>query len=113
MSINKKKEVLRLDIKRNTAHYKRMLSVTQKKNFSQYKKDLLQRKESLSSIRREALFDVRKRLLQVEKGVSSFDFVYEVVACYTQRNEQWRTQIAYSKDERRLNGGAGVYSFCG
>jgi len=63
MSINKKKEVLHLDIKRNTAHYKRVFSVTQKKNFSQYKKDLLQRKESLSSIRREALFDVRKRLL--------------------------------------------------
>ena len=53
----------------------------------------------------------------MEKGASFvfalLDFVYEVVACYTQRNEQWRTQIAYSKDERRLNGGAGVYSFCG
>lgn len=72
MSINKKKEVLRLDIKRDTARYKRVLSVTQKKNFSQYKKDLLQCKESLSSIRREALFDVRKRPFQVEKGVPSF-----------------------------------------
>lgn len=72
MSINKKEEVLRLDIKRGTAHYKRVLSVTQKKNFSQFKKGLLQRKESLSSIRREALFDVRKRPFQVEKGVSSF-----------------------------------------
>ena len=72
MSINKKKEVLRLDIKSETARYKRGLLATQKKNFSQYKKDLLQRKESLSSIRREALFDVRKRLLQVEKGVPSF-----------------------------------------
>lgn len=53
----------------------------------------------------------------MEKGVSSFfallDFVYEVVACYTQRNEQWRIQVAYSKDERRLSGGAGVYRFCG
>ena len=83
MSINKKKEVLRLDIKRNTAHYKRVLSVTQKKNFSQFKKGLLQRKESLSSIRREALFDVRKRLLQVEKGVSSFSL------CWTLFTRWW------------------------
>ena len=83
MSINKKKEVLRLDIKRDTAHYKRVLSVTQKKNFSQYKKDLLQRKESLSSIRREALFDVRKRPFQVEKGVSSFSL------CWTLFTRWW------------------------
>ena len=83
MSINKKKEVLHLDIKRNTAHYKRMLSVTQKKNFSQYKKDLLQRKESLSSIRREALFDVSKGILQVEKGVSSF------LLCWTLFTRWW------------------------
>jgi hypothetical protein len=72
MSINKKEEVLHLDIKRGTAHYKRVLSVTQKKNFSQFKKGLLQLKESLSSIRREALFDVRERLSRLEKGVSSF-----------------------------------------
>lgn len=72
MSINKKKEVPRRDIKGNSAHYKRVLSATQMKNFSQFKIGLLHRKESLSSIRREALFDVRKRLLQVEKGVPSF-----------------------------------------
>ena len=72
MSINKKKEVLRLDIKRNTARYKRVLSVTQKKNFSQFKKGLPQRKESLSSLQGEALVDVRERLSRLEKGVSSF-----------------------------------------
>lgn len=83
MSINKKEEVLRLDIKRDTAHYKRVLSVTQKKNFSQFKKGLLQRKESLSSIRREALFDAKKRLLQVEKGVSSFSL------CWTLFTSWW------------------------
>ena len=83
MSINKKEEVLHLDIKGGTAHYKRVRSVTQKKNLSQFKKGLLQRKESLSSIRREALFDVRKRLLQVEKGVSSFSF------CWTLFTRWW------------------------
>ena len=83
MSINKKEEVLHLDIKRGTAHYKRVLSVTQKKNFSHFKKGLLQLKESLSSIRREALFDVRKRLLQVEKGVSSFSL------CWTLFTRWW------------------------
>ena len=83
MSINKKEEVLRLDIKRDTAHYKRVLSVTQKKNFSQFKKGLLQRKESLSSIRREALFDAKKRLLQVVKGVSSFSL------CWTLFTSWW------------------------
>lgn len=83
MSINKRKEVLFLDIKGGTARYKRVLSVTQKKNFSQYKKDLLQCKESLSSIRREALFDVRKRPFQVEKGVSSF------LLCWTLFTRWW------------------------
>ena len=83
MSINKKKEVLHLDIKRDTARYKRVLSVTQKKNFSQFKTGLLQRKGSLSSIRREALFDVRKRLLQMEKGVSSF------LLCWTLFKRWW------------------------
>ena len=72
MSINKKKEVPRRDIKGNAAHYKRVLSATQMKNFSQFKKGLLHRKESLSSLQGEALVDVRERLLQVEKGVSSF-----------------------------------------
>lgn len=72
MSINKKKEVLRRDIKGNTAHYKRVLSATQMKNFSQFKKGLLHRKESLSSIQGEALVDVRERLSRLEKGVSSF-----------------------------------------
>ncbi len=72
MSINKKKEVLRLDIKGDTAHCRRGLSATQKKNLSQFKRGLLQCKESLSSIQGEALFDVRKRPLQMEKGVPSF-----------------------------------------
>lgn len=83
MSINKKKEVPRRDIKGNTAHYKRVLSTTQMKNFSQFKKGLLHRKESLSSIQGEALVDVRERLSQVEKGVSSFSL------CWTLFTRWW------------------------
>ena len=83
MSINKKKEVLRRDIKGNTAHYKRVLSATQMKNFSQFKKGLLHRKESLSSIQGEALVDVRERLSRLEKGVSSF------LLCWTLFTRWW------------------------
>ena len=72
MSINKKKEVPRRDIKGNAAHYKRVLSATQMKNFSQFKKGLLHCKESLSSLQGEALVDVRERLSRLEKGVPSF-----------------------------------------
>lgn len=83
MSINKKKEVLCLDIKRGTAHYKRVLSVTQKKNFSQFKKGLLHRKESLSSLQGEALVNVRERLSRLEKGVPSF------LLCWTLFKRWW------------------------